>query len=325
MRFSRREIVALAALPAAAALGWAVRRHLQGRSEAPHDDSEETPALSPSDLTEYQELRRLADSIVPLYAKLRAPQPDEWLAKHVEFGQTFARFLADRPARLADDYGRIAVVPVGELSPEQHELCALAAEYLQCFFGLAVDVCEPAPLEDVPDECQRLRDSGERQVLTRYIMQRVLMPLCTDDTAAVVGITACDLWDGDFNFLFGQGSAAERVCICSVARFGETQASGGEALVLRRTIGLATHETGHVFRLPHCTAYSCRMNGSNHLAESDSRPLEFCPECLPKVWWTCGVDPLARFDKRADFAARHGLTDEERFWRAARGRLNGLR
>jgi archaemetzincin len=93
------------------------------------------------------------------------------------------------------------------------------------------------------------------------------------------------------------------------------------ATCLRRTVGLAVHETGHVFGMPHCIAYSCRMNGSNHLAESDRRPLEYCPECLPKIWWTCNMDPTMRCTRLLQFANEHRLDGDAKLWRGACDRL----
>jgi len=61
-----------------------------------------------------------------------------------------------------------------------------------------------------------------------------------------------------------------------------------------RTVMTATHETGHMFGIRHCIAYECGMNGSNHAEERDRQPLEFCPECQAKLWWTLRLDPLQR-------------------------------
>ncbi len=74
-----------------------------------------------------------------------------------------------------------------------------------------------------------------------------------------------------------------------------------------RTTMTATHETGHMFGIRHCIAYECGMNGSNHSEERDRQPLEFCPECQPKLWWTCGLDPLMRSRALAEVARRHGF------------------
>ena len=34
------------------------------------------------------------------------------------------------------------------------------------------------------------------------------------------------------------------------------------------------HETGHMFSMRHCTKYECLMSGTNHMGETDRRPLE---------------------------------------------------
>jgi hypothetical protein len=56
------------------------------------------------------------------------------------------------------------------------------------------------------------------------------------------------------------------------------------------------------------------MNGSNHRAEADGRPLWFCPEDEMKVWWACRGDPRTRYERLAEFARAHGLDRESRFW-----------
>ena len=52
------------------------------------------------------------------------------------------------------------------------------------------------------------------------------------------------------------------------------------------------------------------MNGSNHLAESDRRPLHLCPVCLRKLQWNIGFDVLERYTalERANRAV--GFIDE---------------
>ncbi len=49
-----------------------------------------------------------------------------------------------------------------------------------------------------------------------------------------------------------------------------------------------------MFGIRHCIAYECGMNGSNHEGERDRQPLEFCPECQAKLWWTTKIDPVKR-------------------------------
>jgi archaemetzincin len=69
--------------------------------------------------------------------------------------------------------------------------------------------------------------------------------------------------------------------------------------------------------IAHCIAYECGMNGSNHRAEADARPMGFCPDCEMKVWWACRIDPASHYQRLAEFAEPRGLDRETQAWRAA--------
>ncbi len=73
---------------------------------------------------------------------------------------------------------------------------------------------------------------------------------------------------------------------------------------------MLAHETGHMFGLAHCIYFNCLMNGSNHLAESDRRPLHLCPVCLRKLQWSIGFDVVARYGALERVTRADGFTDE---------------
>jgi archaemetzincin len=76
----------------------------------------------------------------------------------------------------------------------------------------------------------------------------------------------------------------------------------------------AVHEIGHLFGLAHCQAWECQMNGTNHLAEADSRPMEFCPACQQKLVWFSGADPLVRVRGTAALVREQGLANDADFF-----------
>ena len=125
-----------------------------------------------------------------------------------------------------------------------------------------------------------------------------------------------DLWPGeDWNFVFGQASLRERVGVWSIYRNGDPDESDAAfRLCLRRTLKTATHETGHMFSMMHCTLYECNMCGSNHRAESDRRPLALCPHCLAKLCHATGAKPAERFERLITFCEANGLKPEREFY-----------
>jgi archaemetzincin len=185
------------------------------------------------------------------------------------------------------------------------------------FFGLALTVDEQVPLEAIPAEAQRVPYEGaNKQLLTTYLLQKVLPRYRRNTDAAVIGLSAVDLWAGEgWNFVFGQGSLTERVGVWSMARNGDPDAGPEMRHVsIVRTLKTATHETGHMLGIQHCTAYECGMNGSNNTDERDRQPVEFCPECQAKLWWACNLDPAARSAKLGEIAQKHELTALAAWW-----------
>ena len=61
-----------------------------------------------------------------------------------------------------------------------------------------------------------------------------------------------------------------------------------------------------MFGVRHCIYYECLMNGSNHLQESDSRPLELCVVCLRKLQSNIKFDILERYKKLHEFVQKRG-------------------
>jgi hypothetical protein len=51
------------------------------------------------------------------------------------------------------------------------------------------------------------------------------------------------------------------------------------------------------------------MNETNGRGDLDHRPLAFCSECEMKIWWACGLDPVARTRSLLEFCERRQLTN----------------
>ena len=270
----------------------------------------------------FEPLLAQLELIRPLHEKKKPNQPGDWLERFPEGGQTFGQYvqaLARRP--LKDEYQTIYIQPFGEFDETQQRLVEQTADFMGHFFGMPVQSLEARSLGDIPETARRMRDD-EEQVLSTWILNDILKPQRPEDAVAVIGLVTCDLWPGDLNWVFGQASLRDRVGVWSLHRNGDPRASDAAyRLCLRRTLKTAVHETGHMLGIPHCSAHECCMNGFRSREESDRQPLEFCPECQPKIWWTCGADPVKRTQALAKFATDHGLIDEAAFWNRQLKRL----
>jgi archaemetzincin len=261
----------------------------------------------------YLELER---KLRPLAEPLPAPRPGDWLAVHHEPGQAFAEYLDAQPIRRSDKLNTIYFCFVGEFNQAQRRILDLTKDYLALFFDCSVKVSRHVPLAAIPPRARRTHPSwGDPQVLTGYVLHELLEPARPADALAYVALTATDLWPGrGWNFVFGEANLRERTGVWSLYRNGDPGVDEAAfRLCLRRTLGTASHELGHVLTMYHCTAYRCLMNGSNHQKERDARPLNLCPVCLRKLCWNLRVEPVPYLTRLKTFCEQNGL-DPERGW-----------
>src|SRR4030095_6329216 len=108
------------------------------------------------------------------------------------------------------------------------------------------DVCS-SDLAAIPDSAKRdaIVSVTPKQLLTSYLLNDMLKKRRQPKDAAVLGLTAADLWPGEgWNFVFGQASLTERVGVGSRAQNGNPDESeAARALCTLRTLKTATHET----------------------------------------------------------------------------------
>jgi archaemetzincin len=262
----------------------------------------------------------------PLFVKPGPPQHGEWLAKHIERGQTYQEHLHSVFRKTVPPGSVIYVQPLGNFSTEQKEILNQAAGFIGDYFALPVRLSDSIPLESIPDSARRQRDSepGE-QLQTYYLIENVLKPQKSEDAYIVMGFIASDIWPGGGgNFVYGQANETDRIAICSLARICSAKSlSEDRALCLRRTLKTSTHEICHLLAMMHCPWYLCNAAGCNNMAEMDRHPLELCPQCLAKMCSTTGADPAQRFEKLRDFYKQNGLNEEEIFCNKLLSALQG--
>ena len=266
-------------------------------------------------------INKTIKKLEPLHVELGKPKPGEWLDAHDEDGQTFKQYLRIRPNVLTAERNRLYVQPIGEFNAKQNELITLSAEFLSSYFNCEVTTLKTKPETILPDSAQRQHPTwGVHQLLTSHILDNVLAPELPHDAFATIAFTASDLWPGDgWNFVFGYAAFRDRVGVWSLYRFGDpTESDEAFKKCLSRTIKVATHETGHMFSIQHCTKYQCNMQGSNSLQESDSQPLHLCPQCHAKILHATGCDPVARYENLIQFCKKHKLTDELQYFQKAK-------
>lgn len=260
-----------------------------------------------------------------LFAPKRPPQPGDWLTLHPEHGQSFEDYQRAGPARPTAARDVLVLQPIGPFTPEEMELLETLRDYLAAFFQLRTRLAEPLPLPNLGMRAHAM--DGDLVIQYRAdLIENGLKPRLPPDAVAYLGITMSDLFaDFSWEYIFGLASFGERVGVFSLARYRPespegkspegkspdgTLATVAARTMLRRAMIVMSHETGHMFSLPHCPVYECLMNGVASLEELDrSRPW-LCPDCLRKLYFNIGFDFSKRYGELRSFHAAHGLAGE---------------
>jgi archaemetzincin len=224
-----------------------------------------------------QSLRRALEPS-DAFAPIPAPGPSDWLANHPEAGQTFAQFVRACYHRPDTRCHTIYLQPLGTFAPDDSPPLDQLQQFAAAFFALEVVVLPPLDITESRVTARQNPYTHHTQLRTTDILALLRRQL-PSDAYALLGITMTDLYpDPAWNFVFGQASLSERVGIYSFARydprfFGAAAPDEWQQLMLWRSCKVLAHETAHMFGIAHCVYFHCLMNGSNHLAESDARPL----------------------------------------------------
>lgn len=296
-----RRVSTLTAVCAIVVIGWlSVSRWMM------------SPRAEPIEVTDNTH-PEIETKLQPLGKKLGKPLPGDWLASHKEDGQSFDDYLAAGPVRKSDTLKTIYLCLIGDFTTEQRKIIDCTREYLEIYFATPVQIRKTLSLADIPERAKRTHPSwGDKQMNSTYVLGEVLQPDRPDDALAYLAFTASDLWPGEgWNFVFGQASLRQRTGVWSIYRNGDPSKDvDAFRLCLRRTLGTATHETGHILTMQHCIAFECNMNGSNNLREADRQPLHLCPVCFRKLCWNLQVDPAEQCRKLKAFYVKSELKNE---------------
>lgn len=252
------------------------------------------------------------------FTPLPPPEPGDWLAEHWETGQTFEQFVEISPAAPDKVRNILYLQPLEQFILDQSPPLTLLLDYIQAYFSMSAQLLHVLMGDDEAFTTRMNPYTSTQQVLTTDIVSSLKHYLPVD-AFCLLAVTMQDLYpDPLWNFVFGQACPEERVAVFSFARYdpafyGIPRDEGYRTILLRRCCKVVIHEIGHLFGLSHCLFYSCSMNGSNHLQESDARPMHLCPVCLRKLQHSIGFDVIDRYFDLFQFYQQVGFAEEARW------------
>ncbi|KAK7919803.1 hypothetical protein WMY93_011087 [Mugilogobius chulae] len=262
-----------------------------------------------------------------LFQNITLHSDSDWILAHPEAPQDFETFYKSlsrqTPSASQNTIYIQTIGSFGEAGPQTDQYVEWLRQYCKAFFhGLPVKLLPTVTVAQTRCSFRINSDSHNLQILTGDLL-RFLEHRKPKDAFCIVGITIVDLYPKDsWNFVFGQASLSSGIGVFSFARYDDNFYSRIYAGRLKKKVMLVkndysvfdgyytppisstlllrscktmTHEIGHMFGIKHCQWLNCVMQGSNHLEESDRRPLDFCPICLRKLQVSIGFKIADRY------------------------------
>ncbi|XP_028286562.1 archaemetzincin-2 [Parambassis ranga] len=262
-----------------------------------------------------------------LFQPITLHSDSDWILAHPEVPedfQNFYRYLSRRTPNASQNTIYIQTIgSFGDVGAQTEQYVKWLKSYCQAFFyGLSVELL-PAVSVSETRCCFRINNNSHNLQIYAGDLLGFLEVRKPGDAFCVIGITMIDLYPREsWNFVFGQASLSQGIGVFSFARYDDsfyTRSYAGRlkkrlklkegdysvfdgcytppmtSTLLLRSCKTMTHEIGHMFGIRHCQWLSCVMQGSNHLEESDRRPLDFCPICLRKLQTSVGFKIAERY------------------------------
>ncbi|MGB0523225.1 MAG: archaemetzincin [Flammeovirgaceae bacterium] len=240
----------------------------------------------------------LANQIAPM----PTPSAQDWLAQHQEKGQNFFQYAQQYP-KIRQANHHLALIAIGSFSQEQWQTVIELGTYLEKYYPIHISYLDSIQIHELPASAVRFHRQ-KQELHSSLLLKQTLSKYTESFPIGVLAITPHAIFpDWQLPPVFGQASPQHKTAIISLHQLSKLTYSQNKALIDVRTFKVGSHELGHMLGFAHCLAFSCVMNGSNHLAELDRQPTWLCPDCLVKLCWRLEVNEVQRYDDLRQFWA----------------------
>lgn len=222
----------------------------------------------------------------------------------------------------------VYLLPFGNMKPEVEKIIREEVEYLEVFLQLEVKVLDRIPYDSIKkmgsiqtrmvpgsDFSYYSKMKGgtpnlNEQIQASSFIDAVMKRNKPKDAVAVLGITEHDIYNSNYNYLFGTSALKEGVGLVSTFRLIDY---GQETKYNIRKV--LSKQILNMFSIPNVKDYKCVMNFHNSIDELYHGKFDLSPRALEKLKYAIGFDYSKRFDDLEKFWTKENNKTEAKYYK----------
>lgn len=232
-------------------------------------------------------------------------------------------YIKSNPNKVDSTRKVIYILPFGNMKPEVEKLIRSEVEYLSAFLQLEVKILERISYDTIKkmssiqtrmvptsdfDHYSKMKGGTptlREQIEASSFMKFAMMKHKPNDAIAVLGITEHDIYNSNYNYLFGISELKSGLGLVSTFRlidYGQQTKYNIRKVVSKQIVNM--------FSIPNVKDFKCVMNFHIGIEELYRGKFDLSPRALEKLKYAIGFDYSKRFDDLAKFWKKEGNKEE---------------
>lgn len=227
---------------------------------------------------------------------------------------TLEEYINSEPNKVDSIRKVIYLLPFGNMKPEVEEIIQSEIEYLEAFFQLEVKILEKISFDSIKklesiktrmvsesdfDYYSKMKGGAANlteQIQASSFMDVVMKENKPNDAIAVLGITEHDIYNPEYNFLYGISELKDGVGLVSTFRLIDYGAQ--TKYNIRKVV---SKQIANMFSIPNVKEFNCLLNFHSNIEELYYGKFDISPRVLEKLKYAIGFDYIKRFEDLLKF------------------------
>jgi archaemetzincin len=244
-----------------------------------------------------------------------------------DYDKSLKDFINSNPNKVDKIRKVVYLLPFGNMKPEVEKIIQEEVEYLKAFLQLEVKVLDRISYDNIKGITSiqtRMVPASDfqyyskmkggtptlsEQIQANSFINAVMNNIKPKDAVAVLGITEHDIYNPEYNYLFGISKLKEGVGLVSTFRLIDY---GGETKNNIRKV--VSKQIVNMFSISNVKDFKCVMNFHNNIEEQYQGKFDLSPRALEKLKYVIGLKYTKRFEDLAKFWAKENNKEEKEYY-----------